>query len=147
MDIKEVVKEMCNLMPGGRSAMAGALGMSSQTFKNKLYEANGCRFFEISDLEVMEDYVGQPLLAEYFAKRASGTFIKLPDAEDLDQVELFNLSVSADAKKAILSLGVSKALEDGVIDIKEKKAILQALHGYLTAEIKEVSALIDLYKS
>lgn len=42
--LKEVVKAMCKAYPGGREAMAGALGMSVTQFNNNLYEKNGCRF-------------------------------------------------------------------------------------------------------
>ena len=53
--LKEVVKAMCKAYPGGREAMAGALGMSVTQFNNNLYEKNGCRFFEVNELEAMED--------------------------------------------------------------------------------------------
>lgn len=46
---------MCKAYPGGREAMAGALGMTLTQFNNNLYEKNGCRFFEVSELEAMED--------------------------------------------------------------------------------------------
>jgi hypothetical protein len=46
MNLKEVVKAMCKTYPGGREAMAGALGMTVTQFNNNLYEKNGCRFFE-----------------------------------------------------------------------------------------------------
>lgn len=55
MNLKEVVKSMCKAYPGGREAMAGALGMTVTQFNNNLYEKNGCRFFEVSELEAMED--------------------------------------------------------------------------------------------
>ena len=35
--------------------MAGALGMTVTQFNNNLYEKNGCRFFEVSEPEAMED--------------------------------------------------------------------------------------------
>jgi hypothetical protein len=65
--LKEVVKAMCKAYPGGREAMAGALGMSVTQFNNNLYEKNGCRFFEVNELEAMEDISNTSLLADYFA--------------------------------------------------------------------------------
>ncbi len=53
--LKDVVKAMCKSIHGGREAMAGALGMTLTQFNNNLYEKNGCRFFEVSELEAMED--------------------------------------------------------------------------------------------
>ncbi|WP_279024451.1 YmfL family putative regulatory protein, partial [Gibbsiella quercinecans] len=64
VDIKETVKAMCKAFPGGRQAMAGALGMTLTQFNNNLYEKNGCRFFELDELEAMEDLSGTSLLAE-----------------------------------------------------------------------------------
>lgn len=58
--LKEVVKAMCKAYPGGREAMAGALGMSVTQFNNNLYEKNGCRFFEVNELEAMEDISNTP---------------------------------------------------------------------------------------
>lgn len=46
--LKEVVKAMCKAYPGGREAMAGALGMSVTQFNNNLYEKNGCRYRALS---------------------------------------------------------------------------------------------------
>lgn len=69
MNLKEVVKSMCKAYPGGREAMAGALGMTVTQFNNNLYEKNGCRFFEVSELEAMEDISNTSLLADYFARR------------------------------------------------------------------------------
>ena len=50
-NLKEVVKAMCKAYHGGREAMAGALGMTLTQFNNNLYEKNGCRFFEVNELE------------------------------------------------------------------------------------------------
>lgn len=37
-NLKEAVKAMCKAYPGGREAMAGALGMTVTQFNNNLYE-------------------------------------------------------------------------------------------------------------
>lgn len=64
---KEVVKEIIKKTKGGRGALAGAIGMSETTFNNKLYERNGCRFFDDEDLEAMEIHAGTYFLAQYRA--------------------------------------------------------------------------------
>lgn len=73
--LKEVVKAMCKEYPGGREAMAGALGMTITQFNNNLYEKNGCRFFEVAELEAMEDISGTSELADYFAKRRGALLV------------------------------------------------------------------------
>lgn len=146
MDIKNVVDELCKLYPGGRMGMAEALGMSMQKFQNKFYQKNGCRFFALSELEQMEDVVGVPLLANYFAKRRGGVFVKYPEVDNIDKVELFDISVNVDAKKALLSLLISESIEDGVIDENEQEKILNSLHIFLGSKMTEIMALIELYK-
>ncbi|EPG4346249.1 YmfL family putative regulatory protein, partial [Enterobacter hormaechei] len=88
--LKEVVKAMCKAYPGGREAMAGALGMSVTQFNNNLYEKNGCRFFEVNELEAMEDISNTSLLADYFARRRGALLVDVPQLEDLDRVDLFD---------------------------------------------------------
>ena len=68
--LKTVVKAMCKAFPGGREAMAGALGMTLTQFNNNLYEKNGCRPFEVTELEAMEDISRTSCLAAYFARRS-----------------------------------------------------------------------------
>lgn len=83
MNLKEVVKSMCKAYPGGREAMAGALGMTVTQFNNNLYEKNGCRFFEVSELEAMEDISNTSLLADYFARRRGALLVDVPHLEEL----------------------------------------------------------------
>lgn len=87
MNLKEVVKSMCKAYPGGREAMAGALGMTVTQFNNNLYEKNGCRFFEVSELEAMEDISNTSLLADYFARRRGALLVDVPHLEELDRVD------------------------------------------------------------
>ena len=84
--LKEVVKAMCKAYAGGREAMAGALGMSVTQFNNNLYEKNGCRFFEVNELEAMEDISNTSLLADYFAQRRGALLVDVPQLEDLDRL-------------------------------------------------------------
>ncbi|WP_434801551.1 YmfL family putative regulatory protein [Serratia symbiotica] len=98
-NLKEVVKSMCKAVAGGGSAMGGALGITDKTFTNNLYEKNGCRFFEIGELEAMEDISGTNLLTEYFAQRRGVMVVDIPILEELDQVELFSKSIRAAAHR------------------------------------------------
>jgi hypothetical protein len=97
--LKEVVKAMCKAYPGGREAMAGALGMSVTQFNNNLYEKNGCRFFEVNELEAMEDISNTSLLADYFARRRGALLVDVPHLEDLDRVDLFDRAMRTSAAR------------------------------------------------
>ena len=97
MNLKEVVKSMCKAYPGGREAMAGALGMTVTQFNNNLYEKNGCRFFEVSELEAMEDISNTSHLAEYFSRRRGALLVDVPHLEELDRVDLFSRAMRTSA--------------------------------------------------
>ncbi|WP_426817897.1 YmfL family putative regulatory protein [Winslowiella sp. 2C04] len=145
VDIKETVKAMCKALPGGRAAMAGALGMTICQFNNNLYEKNGCRFFEHHELEAMEDLSGTNLLANYFASRRGALLVDVPKFEELDQVELFSKAVRTAAKRGHVDQLIQQALEDGVIDDSEAKEIEFHHAKHLAARDEEVRAVIALF--
>lgn len=143
--LKQVVKDMCKEIPGGREAMAGALGMNLTTFNNNLYEKNGCRFFEIHELEAMEDIAGNSLLADYFARRRGALLVDIPKFDDLDQVELFTKSVQTAAMRGHVDQIIQQALEDSVIDEKEAEEIDHYHRRHLAARDEEVKAIIAVF--
>ena len=145
VDIKLTIKAMCKAYPGGRSAMAGALGMSTEGFNNNLYEKNGCRFFELHELEAMEDISGTSLLAEYFAKRRGALLVDVPTFEDLDHVELYSRSVRTAAKRGQVDQMFQKAIEDGVIDDDESKEIMSLHNKHLAAREAEIRSILALF--
>lgn len=145
VDLKSVVKAMCKAYPGGRSAMAGALGMTETQFNNNLYEKNGCRFFEIVELEAMEDISGTSCLAEYFSQRRGGLFVDIPQLDELDQVELFSKSMRTAAHRGHVDMIIQAALEDGVIDAAEAAEIMKFHRRHLSARDAEVRAVLALF--
>ncbi|MEQ4674093.1 YmfL family putative regulatory protein [Providencia vermicola] len=121
--LKEVVKEMCKAFPGGRSAMAGALGLSETTFNNKLYEKNGCRFFDNDELEAMEELSGTKLLVEYHLDRHGMAAMEPIEAEKLDQVELFDIRMKLGAMQGALAVLIQESIADGILTDDEITAI------------------------
>ncbi|MTB45859.1 MULTISPECIES: YmfL family putative regulatory protein [unclassified Providencia] len=121
--LKEVVKEMCKAFPGGRSAIAGALGISETTFNNKLYEKNGCRFFEHDELEAIEELSGTKLLVEYHLDRHGMTAMEPIEAEKLDQVELFDIRMKLGAMQGALAVLIQESIADGILTGDEITAI------------------------
>ncbi|MEC5321494.1 YmfL family putative regulatory protein [Brenneria populi subsp. brevivirga] len=145
VDIKETIKAMCKAYPGGKSAMAGALGMTLTEFNNNLYEKNGCRFFEIDELEAMEDLSGTSLLAEYFAQRRGALLVDVPKFDDLDQVELYSRSVYTAARRGKVDQMIKEAIEDGVIDEHEAKEISFHHARHLAAREAEIRCMLALF--
>lgn len=143
--LKDVVKAMCKACPGGREAMAGALGMTITRFNNNLYEKNGCRFFEVSELEAMEDISGTNYLADYFARRHGALLVEKPKFEDLDRVDLFSRAMRTAAARGQVDQIIEKALEDGVIEEDEAEEIHEHHRRHLAAREAEISAIIALF--
>ncbi|MBV6817755.1 hypothetical protein KWG64_07335 [Rahnella sp. PD12R] len=147
VDIKETVKAMCDAFPGGRSAMAGALGMSRTTFDNNLYEKNGCRFFEFAELEAMQEMSGTTLLAEYNADKVGLLLTSIPRPAELDRVELFNQSVDVAAKSGHVDQQIQESIaDDGVIDADEQAEIMKLHMQHLAARDEYVRSVIALHK-
>ncbi|ENF9938720.1 hypothetical protein ABR461_004577 [Enterobacter hormaechei] len=143
--LKEVVKAMCKAYPGGREAMAGALGMSVTQFNNNLYEKNGCRFFEVNELEAMEDISNTALLADYFARRRGVLLVDVPQLEDLDRVDLFDRAMRTSAARGRVDTVIQRALEDGVIERHEAEEINEYHRLHLAAREEEIRAIVALF--
>lgn len=143
--LKTVVKAMCKAYPGGREAMAGALGMSMTQFNNNLYEKNGCRFFEASELEAMEDISNTSYLADYFARRRGCLLVEQPSMEDLDRVDLFSRSMRTAAARGHVDQIIQQALEDGVIEQDEAEEIMECHRRHMAAREEEIAAIIALF--
>lgn len=144
--LKEVVKEMCKAYPGGRSAMAGALGMTETTFNNNLYEKNGCRFFEREELEAMEDLSNTSFLAGYYANRRNLLLVEKISPEDLDEPELFRLHTQVSSKQGELAIFMEKSLEDGKVDSYEEKELHNLLDTLIAKGRTFINAFIKLHK-
>ncbi|WP_350025239.1 YmfL family putative regulatory protein [Providencia rettgeri] len=145
--LKEVVKEMCKAFPGGRSAMAGALGISETTFNNKLYEKNGCRFFENDELEAIEELSGTKLLVEYHMDRHSMVPATKVEPENLDTVELFEIRMNLGAMQGALSVLIQNSISDGVLTDEEIKAIdrkLAKVFGYAAGFIESLKMVYGI---
>lgn len=143
--LKEVVKAMCKAYPGGREAMSGALGMTVTQFNNNLYEKNGCRFFEVVELEAMEDISGTSALADYFAKRRGALLVEVPQLDDLDRVDLFTKAMRTAAARGQVDQIIEQALEDGVIEQHEADEINEHHRRHLAAREEEIRAICALF--
>lgn len=143
--LKDVVRAMCKAIHGGREGMAGALGMTLTQFNNNLYEKNGCRFFEVAELEAMEDISGTSHLAEYFAKRRGALLVDIPHFQDLDRVDLFTRTMRTAAARGHVDQIIEAALEDGVIEQHEADEIHEYHRRHMAAREEEIAAIITLF--
>jgi polyhydroxyalkanoate synthesis regulator phasin len=72
-------------------------------------------------------------------------FVPLVRPEKLDNIDLYTRAVNTAAKRGVVDQIIDKALDDGVIEPDEAKAIMQAHTRYLAARQAEVMATIQLH--
>ncbi|MDF3935335.1 YmfL family putative regulatory protein [Pseudomonas citronellolis] len=142
---RKVVQAIIGAFPGGRECAATRLGLELKKFDNHAYESAGSRPLTDEQLHVLEQDAGTHLLAEYVAQLYGGMFVRLPDPETLDNLDLYSRSVRASVKRGAVDLIIEKALEDGVIVEAEAKLILQAHAAYMAERHSEVLAVIDVH--
>nr|WP_282559996.1 YmfL family putative regulatory protein [Providencia rettgeri] len=125
--------------------MAGALGISETTFNNKLYEKNGCRFFENDELEAIEELSGTKALVEYHMDRHSMVPATKVEPENLDAVELFEIRMNLGAMQGALSVLIQDSISDGVLTPDETKAIYRKMEKVFAYALGFVGSLESVY--
>lgn len=144
---KDVVSAVICSFPGGRAYAAASIGMPIKKFDNQAYENAGSRPLTDEHLFRLEQQAGTTFLPDYIAGLYGGLFVPLTAPETLDNVDLYNRSVKAAAKRGRVDQAISKALDDGIIEKHEADAIVSALLKYMSARYAEVLATIQLYSS
>ncbi|MFJ3413756.1 YmfL family putative regulatory protein [Pseudomonas protegens] len=142
---RDVVSAVICSYPGGRPYAAVDLGMRLKKFDNQAYENAGSRPLSDDHIHRLEQVAGTTFLPDYIAAKYGGMFVPLTASTDLDNVELYNRSVKAAAKRGRVDQAIAKALDDGIIERHEADAIVSALLNYMSARYAEVLATIQLY--
>lgn len=142
---RKVAQEIVGAFPGGRECAATYLGLDLKRFDNQLYQSAGHQPLSDEQLQKLESVTGTTYLPDYISGLYSGLFTRLPELDELDNVELFRLSLEADVAEGKLNTTIANALADG-IDSQELAAILQAHRQHLAALHTEVHAVIALHR-
>lgn len=142
---RKVAMAIVGAFPGGRECAATFLGLDLKRFDNQLYESTGHRPLSDEQLQQLEQVSGTHYLPDYIAGLYNGLFTALPDASELDNVELYHLALAADVKEGQLNQTIADAIGDG-IDSQELAKILQVHRQHLAALHTEVLAVIALHR-
>ena len=145
MEMKKVIIEMIDRIPGGRSAVAGFLGFTESELKNRLYQIKGQRFKNEELIALQLEYGCTDFIDE-LCRNAGGRFVPDVAEDELDKVELANLQLRELSARGLLFAALEKALEDGEITSQEEDKIRQALSKHLAATQHSVELAISLYK-
>lgn len=137
-----------NAISGGLPCAAAFLGEENfKRFKNRIYESAGVKPLTDDEICVLEAESRTTFLPDYICAMYGGVFVKIPEAGELDNVDLYQRSLAASAQRGALDQMVASALEDGEIDASEAKKI-RALHAkYMSASLEAIGAVIELHKA
>lgn len=137
-----------NAVSGGLPCAAAFLGEENfKRFKNRIYESAGVKPLTDDEVCVLETESKTSFLPDYICSMYGGVFVRLPEAGQLDNVDLYQRALAASSQRGELDHMVAMALEDGEIDAAEAKKI-RALHTkYLSASLEAVAAVIELHKA
>ena len=142
---RKVAQAIVGAFPGGRECAATFLGLDLKRFDNQLYENAGHRPLSDEQLQQLESVSRTSYLPDYVAGLYSGLFTALPDARELDNVELYHLGLEADVAAGNLNRIIAETIADG-IDSRELQQILQAHQQRMSALQREVLAVIALHR-
>lgn len=145
MEMKKVIIEMIDRIPGGRSAVAGFLGFSEAEMNNRLYHTKGQRFKNEELIALQLEYGCTDFIDE-LCRLAGGRFVPDVAEDELDKVELANLQLHELSARGLLFAVLETALEDGEITSKEEDKIRQALSKHLAATQHSIECAIVLHK-
>ncbi|WP_319946092.1 YmfL family putative regulatory protein [Pseudomonas quasicaspiana] len=144
---REVVSAIICSYPGGRECAAARIGLALKKFDNHAYENNNSRPLSDAQLYQLELEAGTQHFPNYVACMYGGLFVPVPDPDELDNVEMYALSVQVAAKRGCVDQEIAKALADGVINEAEAEHILNAHNLHMAARHAEVLSAIDLYRA
>ncbi|MGU9815625.1 YmfL family putative regulatory protein [Pseudomonas sp. LF135] len=144
---RQVMAAVSNAFPGGMDCAAARLGIKDKRLENQIYETAGCKPLSDVEIHVLECETKTEYLPDYICAMYGGVFVKIPEAGELDNVDLYQRSLAASAQRGALDQMVASALEDGEIDSNEAKKI-RALHAkYMSASLEAIGAVIELHKA
>ncbi len=132
--------------PGGRECAATHLGLDLKRFDNQLYENPGHRPLSDEQVAQLERLAGTTLLVDYLCALYGGVFVPMPDAEQLDNIDLYSRALATDVAEGKVNQIIAQALHDGRLDEAELAEIIAAHRQHIAARHAEVGAVITLHR-
>lgn len=142
---REVMKAVTSEFPGGQPCAATHIGIKPKRLQNQVYETAGCTPLSDAEIHALEAVTGTSHLPDYICAMYGGVFVPMPDAGELDNVDLHSRSIAAAAGRGKVDVLIAAALADGEIDQAEAEEILAVHRKHIAARHEEISATIALY--
>lgn len=143
--MKQTIIEMIADCPGGKSAVAGFLGLTEQGLNNRLYQTKGQQF-KTEELIAIEQEFGVSHWSDEINRQLGKVAFSLPSDDELDAVALAELQLQELAKRGVLFAELEKALADGAISQDEADILTKLLTRSQCATAKVIAATVALYR-
>lgn len=143
---RQVMSAVVADYPGGRDCAAARLGLPLKKLENHLYENAGSQPLSDVQLRQLEEQSSSTRLPDYICALYGGVFVAMPEAEALDNIDLYTRSLATDIKKGQVDQIIAQALADGRIDEAELAEIIIAHRQHIAARHAEVGAVITLHR-
>lgn len=141
MTIKHLAYRIAHDFPGSVAGLASLMGRGDVVLRNKLNPNSETHFLTVQEFETIVDFAEQNhLVAEYFATKAGGVFMKLPDVPESDMA-LLDVFMSAMKELGEVSSAFQKSYADGDITSREFADISDEIDDVL-AKLLEFKAAV-----
>ncbi|MEG9531374.1 YmfL family putative regulatory protein [Mannheimia indoligenes] len=145
MTMKQTIIEMIESCTGGKSAVAGFLGLTESELNNRLYQSKKQRFKD-EELIAIEQEFGVSHWSDEVNRQLGKVAFRVPNADELDTAELSELQLHELAKRGLLFAELEKALADGEVTQAEADVLGKLLNRSQCATAKVITATIELYR-
>lgn len=122
MDVRSAILNLINAIPGKWVVAAAHLGMTENSLRNRAYETKG-QSLSTDHALALQQLTGSTDFAEAIAAASGGTFVKLPEAGEIENESiqlLFNENYAELGKLFNAFIG---AIDDNKIDAGERQKI------------------------
>lgn len=143
--MKKTIIGMIEKCSGGKSAVAGFLGLNETQLNNRLYQTKGQRFTNEELLAIQQEY-GLTDFTDEICRLSGGRFVPDVALEMLDNAELSSLQLHELSARGVLYAALEQALQDGEITSAEEDKIRRLLGKHLTATQLSIESVILLNK-
>ncbi|EKC7217663.1 hypothetical protein OP853_000022 [Salmonella enterica] len=136
----KAVKKTIAALPGGYAEAAEWLDVTENALFNRL-RVGGDQIFPMGWAMVLQQASKTHYVSEAVARSSGGMFIPLPDIEEVDNADINQRLLEAVEELGIYSQKVRVAIEDGVIDRRERQEIDAELHRVIV-KMQEHASLV-----
>jgi hypothetical protein len=124
---------------GGWTVAAAHIGMTLSALENRVYEKKGQQL-SLRDTLALQYLAGNTMVVDWVCEQSGGTFVKLPDGDDLGNQELLTKFNELHGEIGRLSMEFNDATKDNVISSAEAER-LRSVGAEISKTTQELLAL------